>query len=70
MTVDPTAPPLLLHGGRDHCRNWDWVAQRLRDRWHVVAPDLRGHGFADAAHWVHHDQLDAFMKALTEFLYD
>ena len=42
---NPTAPPLLLvHGGRDHCRNWDWVASRLRDRWHVIAPDLRGHG--------------------------
>lgn len=39
------APPLLLvHGGQDHCRNWDWVAQRLRDRYHVIAPDLRGHG--------------------------
>jgi len=39
------APPLLLlHGGRDHCRNWDWVAQRLRARYHVIAPDLRGHG--------------------------
>ena len=39
------APPLLLvHGGRDHCRNWDWVAEKLRDRWHVIAPDLRGHG--------------------------
>ena len=39
------APPLLLvHGGRDHCRNWDWVAQRLRGRFHVIAPDLRGHG--------------------------
>ena len=39
------APPLLLvHGGRDHCRNWDWVARRLRDRFHVIAPDLRGHG--------------------------
>jgi pimeloyl-ACP methyl ester carboxylesterase len=38
-------PPLLLvHGGRDHCRNWDWVAQALRDDWHVIAPDLRGHG--------------------------
>jgi pimeloyl-ACP methyl ester carboxylesterase len=35
---------LLLHGGRDHCRNWDWVAEALRDRWHVIAPDLRGHG--------------------------
>ena len=39
------APTLVLvHGGRDHCRNWDWVAGRLRDRWHIVAPDLRGHG--------------------------
>lgn len=39
------APPLLLlHGGRDHCRNWDWLAQALRDRWHIIAPDLRGHG--------------------------
>ena len=39
------APPMLmLHGGRDHCRNWDWLADRLRGDWHIVAPDLRGHG--------------------------
>lgn len=39
------APPLiLLHGGRDHCRNWDWVAADLRRDHHVIAPDLRGHG--------------------------
>ena len=39
------APPLLLvHGGRDHCRNWDWVAEALRDDYHLIAPDLRGHG--------------------------
>src|SRR6202035_1052538 len=42
---NPGAPPLLLvHGGRDHCRNWDWVAQALRQDWHILAPDLRGHG--------------------------
>ena len=42
---NPTRPPLLMiHGGRDHCRNWDWAAAALRDDWHVVAPDLRGHG--------------------------
>ena len=35
---------LLLHGMRDHCHSWDWVAQRLRERFHIVAPDLRGHG--------------------------
>ncbi|MDE2411961.1 MAG: alpha/beta hydrolase [Sphingomonadales bacterium] len=42
---NPGAPPLILqHGSRDHCRSWDWVAQRLRRDWHVIAPDLRGHG--------------------------
>jgi pimeloyl-ACP methyl ester carboxylesterase len=35
---------LLVHGGRDHARSWDWVARELRHDWHVVAPDLRGHG--------------------------
>jgi pimeloyl-ACP methyl ester carboxylesterase len=40
-----TAPALILiHGGRDHGRSWDAVANALRDRFHVVAPDLAGHG--------------------------
>jgi len=39
------APPLiLLHGGRDHARSWDWVARALQGDYHVIAPDLRGHG--------------------------
>lgn len=38
------APLVLVHGGRDHARSWDWVARALRDQWHVVVPDLRGHG--------------------------
>jgi pimeloyl-ACP methyl ester carboxylesterase len=42
---NPDKPPLLLiHGGRDHCRNWDWTAAALRNDWHIIAPDLRGHG--------------------------
>jgi len=42
---NPSAPRLLLvHGGRDHCRNWDWVAEELRKDWHIIAPDLRSHG--------------------------
>ena len=42
---NPGAPPLVLvHGGRDHCRNWDWVAAELRGDYHIIAPDLRGHG--------------------------
>ena len=42
---NPEMPALLLlHGGRDHCRSWDWVAADLRRSFHVIAPDLRGHG--------------------------
>lgn len=42
---NPDAPQLLLlHGGRDHCRNWDWVAEALQPHYHIIAPDLRGHG--------------------------
>ena len=68
------APPMLLvHGGRDHCRNWDWVAQALKDDYHIIAPDLRGHGDSqwlvggsysiidyvyDLAQLVHHIELE------------
>jgi pimeloyl-ACP methyl ester carboxylesterase len=42
---NPDAPLLVLvHGARDHARSWDWVAEELRDDWHIVCPDLRGHG--------------------------
>jgi len=40
-----TAPTLaLVHGGRDHARSWDRIAEAFRTDFHVVAPDLRGHG--------------------------
>jgi pimeloyl-ACP methyl ester carboxylesterase len=35
---------ILVHGGLDHARSWDWVALALRDDFHVYALDLRGHG--------------------------
>ena len=42
---DGEKPPMLLvHGGRDHSRNWDFVAERLTDDYTIYAPDLRGHG--------------------------
>ena len=47
---NPEKPLLMLvHGGRDHARSWDWVAEELRQDWHVVAFDHRGHGDSD---WV------------------
>jgi pimeloyl-ACP methyl ester carboxylesterase len=56
---NPTAPPLLLvHGGRDHCRNWDWVAEALRDEYHIIAPDLRGHGDSQWMLGGNYNQLD------------
>jgi pimeloyl-ACP methyl ester carboxylesterase len=45
---DESKPPLLLiHGGNDHARSWDFVAAMLTDRYAVYAPDLRGHGDSD-----------------------
>lgn len=47
---DPANPPvLLIHGLRDHARNWDWIAGALAGRYCLVAPDLRGHGDSDWA---------------------
>lgn len=44
------APPLILiHGGLDHCRNWDAVAKELQPHFRIVAPDLRGHGDSEWA---------------------
>jgi alpha-beta hydrolase superfamily lysophospholipase len=37
-------PIILVHGGLDHARSWDWVAKTLREDFHVYAMDLRGHG--------------------------
>jgi pimeloyl-ACP methyl ester carboxylesterase len=57
------APPLILvHGGRDHCRSWDLIARSLQPHFHVLAPDLRGHGDSD---WT-----KGGSYALTEYVYD
>jgi len=57
------APPILLiHGGRDHCRSWDVIARSLQPHFHVLAPDLRGHGDSD---WT-----KGGSYALTEYVYD
>jgi pimeloyl-ACP methyl ester carboxylesterase len=57
------APPLfLIHGGRDHCRSWDVIARSLQPHFHVMAPDLRGHGDSD---WT-----KGGSYALPEYIYD
>lgn len=37
-------PVLLIHGSQDHCHNWDWTSEQLCQDYHVLVPDLRGHG--------------------------
>ncbi len=53
---------LLVHGGRDHCRSWDLIARSLQPHFHVLAPDLRGHGDSDWA--------KGGSYALAEYVYD
>lgn len=57
------APPIILvHGGRDHCRSWDGLARALQPHFHVLAPDLRGHGDSE---WT-----KGGSYSLTEYVYD
>ena len=45
-----TAPPVLLvHGLQDCAGLWDTFACSIRDRYHVMALDQRGHGESDRA---------------------
>jgi pimeloyl-ACP methyl ester carboxylesterase len=61
-------PPLLLvHGGKDHARSWDFVARALRDDYHVIAPDLRGHGDSAWAYGGHYTILE-FVLDLTQLI--
>ena len=64
---------VLVHGGKDHARSWDWAAQDLRRDYHVVAMDLRGHGDSAWTLGGPYSQMDhvldlaQFMEMLGEF---
>lgn len=45
---DPSLPNVLFHHGfLDHGHSFAAIAERLCDRWHIIAPDARGHGHSD-----------------------
>jgi pimeloyl-ACP methyl ester carboxylesterase len=45
---NPTKPRmLLLHGGAQSAHSWDFFALAMRDHFHIVALDQRGHGDSD-----------------------
>ncbi len=65
-------PPLvLLHGGALTAHTWDMAALLLRDAYHVIAPDQRGHGDTG---WTPEEQLaednNDLMAADTEAFID
>jgi len=35
---------ILVHGGMDHARSWDRIAEAFGNDFRILAPDLRGHG--------------------------
>jgi pimeloyl-ACP methyl ester carboxylesterase len=47
VAADPTA--VLVHGNGAHAHWWDALVPWLLPGWHLVAPDLRGHGESDWA---------------------
>lgn len=44
LTCGMGEPVVLLHGLADHALVWASLAEALGDRYHCLAPDLRGHG--------------------------
>ena len=38
---------LLIHGWTSFAASWSAVADHFQDRYHIIAPDLRGHGESD-----------------------
>lgn len=58
---------VLIHGTLDHARSWDWVALALRDEYHVVAPDLRGHGDSEWARGSEYSMLE-YVTDLSQLL--
>jgi pimeloyl-ACP methyl ester carboxylesterase len=60
-------PPLLLiHGVGARLDNWDGVAERLKGRFSLIRPDLRGHGRSSKTR--PHYSLDLFSSDLIALL--
>ncbi len=44
-------PLLLLHGLGDHALVWSSLAEYLATDYHIIAPDMRGHGESSKPEW-------------------
>ena len=56
---------VLVHGFNVQCHTWDPIADALRREFHVLCPDLRGHGDSDWAKDGY--KVDRFVSDLYEF---
>jgi len=66
---NPTAQALVcLHGFTSHAHSWDTFASAMRDQYHVLALDQRGHGETEWATDYHAqrrvEDMEAFVAAL------
>jgi len=61
-------PLVCLHGFTSHAHSWDTFARAMRDQYHVLALDQRGHGETEWATDYHPDRrvedLERFVAAL------
>lgn len=53
---------ILVHGGMDHARSWDRIAESFCNDFRILAPDLRGHGDSSWAY--------GSMYSIAEYLLD
>ena len=60
-------PMLLLHGGTLTCHTWDLVCLAMRDSFHCVAVDLRGHGNSA---WADNTTMDAYVSDVAAVIAD
>jgi pimeloyl-ACP methyl ester carboxylesterase len=63
----PNGPPfVVLHGGAGSWRSGEALIRLLSDRWHVYAPDFRGHG--KSGHVAGHYLLEDYAADTASFL--
>jgi pimeloyl-ACP methyl ester carboxylesterase len=68
---NPHLPPaVLLHGGSLTAHTWDMAALLLRDRYHLIALDQRGHGDTEwtAESELHRDNAELMLEDTRQFL--
>jgi abhydrolase domain-containing protein 6 len=56
---------VLIHGFMVHAGNWSSIAPKLKKRYHVIIPDLPGHGDSP---WIYPISLESIGEAMKDFL--